>query len=71
MQIGRKMQITDDPLHGICFLFALESFCENARNNQPLHCLQWRQSTWLIAIILRKWFGSSNFWQMWDMCKND
>ena len=30
---------TSNPPRDRCFLLALESFHENARNNQPLHCL--------------------------------
>ena len=36
---AREMQTTGDPLWGMYILLALESFCGNARNNQPLHCL--------------------------------
>ena len=61
MRIGREMQTTDDPTQGMYFLLALESFRGNARNNQPLHCLRWRWSTWPLAIVLRKWFASATF----------
>ena len=70
-ELGEAMQTAGDPQHGMCFLLALESFYGNARNNQPLHCLRWRWSTWLLAIARRKWFGLGNFWQVWDMCKKD
>ena len=71
MHIGREMQTPGDPPWVCVFLLVLDSFRGNARNNQPLHCLQQRQSTWLLVIVLRKRFGLDNFWRMWDMCKND
>ena len=62
--------MTSDLPWDMCFLLALESFCGNARNNQPLHSLQQRRSTWPLAIAGRKRFDVGNFWQMWDTCKN-
>ena len=46
------MQTTGDPPWGTCVLLALELFRGNERNNQPLHCLRRRRSTWLLAIVL-------------------
>ena len=63
--------MTGDPPRGTCFLLVLESFRGNARNNQPLYCLQQRWSTWTLAIAYRKQFGLVNFWQMWDTYKKD
>ena len=54
-----------------CFLLALESFCGNVRNNQPLHCMRQRRGTWSLAIARRKRFGLNNFWRMWDTSKKD
>ena len=53
------------------FFLALALFFGNAKNNQPLHYVRQRQSTWLLLVVLSKRFGLDNFWRMWDMCKKD
>ena len=47
IQSGREMQTTNNPPWGTCYLLALDSFRENAKNDQPLHYLQWRQNIWV------------------------
>ena len=60
MRIGQKMQKIGDPPRGTCLLLALESFCGNTKNNQPLHYLRQRRSTWSLAIARRKRFDLGN-----------